>query len=783
MHHQDLGLPLLSLNLCLALISSDALSQAVPTSEQLPPTKHIGRTTARDSSDYRRVSSAAQRTLRVIADRPAPTFAVTADFDWEMEPRFGLDVNQNRIPDLPNTAEYTLGLLPDACATTNCNAVIPLFNVTFTARAGLTAPSPGQTFFKWRIDGVGTTFQAEANSASSRWTTKLPEGKYHVTLTVYRATGGRGNQPVGVLAQKSVASTIVVEDILIASIGDSFSSGEGNPERVRGQIVGQGAAWADDGSMNANSVVNQRHRRAHRSTLAWPAQVALAVEQADPHTSVTFVSVATTGATISHLLTQGVGAEHEPLPSGGMLGQLTELKSIIGNRRIDLLTISIGINDIGFAKVIAAYLLGNEPSVFADNAGARQNFARAAPHEQRTAIVNAANSGAWNAVLDGGCTDCIGINNLPSQYGSLASDLEARFPGQILNVTVVSYPDATGERSGNSTVWCQKIVDDMINTSTGVLLNFATGIPGNIVGLVTPDTEIGGKEQQSMVEEILNPLNRTVEIEATRSGWNAVSVQHQFADGHGYCAAWPNMRPGTAYYFALGNPFPGSVPPSDQITSWFRTARQSNVVQGPLATCAGGNQPFFCIEAAIKTLGTIHPNELGHQAVKSVVLRGIVLPVDIPGLGLHDTDDQLGEARTTPPPPQDFLFERSDVDVFRVDTSTLSDRPRNAVAAGSPKLGITVSVSSSSISRLNPRIRLYDTQGTMISEIVGQHRPLTTLTHSLAGGDDQFIVAISADTNSTYDILDGTGDSGGKPGPYRLTFRKTRDSNVILPTP
>jgi hypothetical protein len=693
------------------------------------------------------------------------------DFDWEMEPRFGLDANHNNIPDLPNTAEYALNLAAGACATpaTNCLSLLPKFNVTFTASATVLPgglPTGAQMVYKWELDGVDFQYHTDTLQSSDKWTTVLAEGAYNVTITGYVASGIQNSAPVAVQASKTVSGQIRVEDILIVSIGDSFSSGEANPERFRGQSTNTNALWADDGSGNANSIVNQRHRRAHRSTVAWPAQAALEIEQADRHTSVTFVSVATTGATVARLLSSELGSEDEPLPPGGMPGQLAELKSIVNGRRVDLLLISIGINDIGFGSIVRAYLFGHENSTVAAQMGATQSYARSVPYNQRQAVIAAAKTGNFSSVLSDPCQGCIGLNGLPSAYASLNAELTRRFPGQIQNVTVVSYPDATGKRSGQSVIWCDKIVDDLITTGASVF--------SRVFGFAMPDAEIGGLEEESMVTSILNPLNTAVADEAAKQGWLVVRVQDLFADGHGYCAGYPRLSPG-AYYFALGNPFPNKVPPSAPDDSWFRTSSQSNVVQGPLASCApSGFRPVLCVKAASETLGTLHPNELGHQAVKYEVLRSVALPVDILGIGLHDADDQLDEAQTAPPPPLAMIDRPTDVDLYRVDTSTLrlptGSRPGTVTQA--PAFLATVTISPNNVSKLNPRIRLYDTQGMMLTEVVGRHRPTTTLSYPLTSGDRTLIVAISADTNSTYDVFTGEGDTAGTPGAYQLTFAK-----------
>ncbi len=84
------------------------------------------------------------------------------------------------------------------------------------------------------------------------------------------------------------------------------------------------AVWQDDGC--------------HRSAKAAPARAALALEQADPRTSVTFVHVACSGAK-----TGGVSG-----------GQTDSAVLLIGTREVDAVLLSIGGNDAGFADIATA---------------------------------------------------------------------------------------------------------------------------------------------------------------------------------------------------------------------------------------------------------------------------------------------------------------------------------------------------------------------------------------------------------------------------------------------
>lgn len=117
--------------------------------------------------------------------------------------------------------------------------------------------------------------------------------------------------------------------------------------------------------------------RCHRSMISGQARAALAIEQADPHTSVTLVHLACTGATIKDgligeyggtdninpilepLLYQAINSSYTGLPEQPKIaGQIAKAVEKIGNREADAIVISIGGNDIGFAKIIEKCVLG-----------------------------------------------------------------------------------------------------------------------------------------------------------------------------------------------------------------------------------------------------------------------------------------------------------------------------------------------------------------------------------------------------------------------------------------
>jgi hypothetical protein len=89
--------------------------------------------------------------------------------------------------------------------------------------------------------------------------------------------------------------TVNPRDYLVVSMGDSYGSGEGNPDVAQkfatDPIFGHQLPWIQRGP-------RWEDKRCHRSAKAGPAQAALQMEGADPHSSVTFLSFACSGANV-----------------------------------------------------------------------------------------------------------------------------------------------------------------------------------------------------------------------------------------------------------------------------------------------------------------------------------------------------------------------------------------------------------------------------------------------------------------------------------------------------
>ena len=142
----------------------------------------------------------------------------------------------------------------------------------------------------------------------------------------------------------------------------------------------EGGAYMPDWNVLKNSVNGTHgmfweHQTAHRSAYTHSSQLALYLERRDPKSSVTYVNLAQSGATIEEgLLGRYPGvveiADFGDLSNrmtdfiprrGGQLGhlpQMNQFESLVGSRSADHVYLSVGGNDVGFANAITVLLPG-----------------------------------------------------------------------------------------------------------------------------------------------------------------------------------------------------------------------------------------------------------------------------------------------------------------------------------------------------------------------------------------------------------------------------------------
>jgi lysophospholipase L1-like esterase len=256
-------------------------------------------------------------------------------------------------------------------------------------------------------------------------------------------------------APQKVTAEIMVRDIFIAGLGDSIASGEGNPDRpialsdegfcFRSYLGTAGAqyyrpsragykggraceapdslqVWQRQSALWQNSAC-------HRSLYSYQTRTALALAVQNPHIAVTYLPLACTGATIPDGLFGAQRARECP-PSksaspcqGTVNSQLDELRVAVTaakrrqpDRKLDLVLLSIGANDINFSGLVA--------DVIVDTATERGLF-------RRTGVMGSVDDS--RAAL---------ARELPQSFGKLREALKP-LVGDMSHVVYVSYANPT----------------------------------------------------------------------------------------------------------------------------------------------------------------------------------------------------------------------------------------------------------------------------------------------------------------------------------------------------
>lgn len=203
--------------------------------------------------------------------------------------------------------------------------------------------------WRWRLErSDGTVVQRVRNRANigpeacqAKLTAPEP-GRYRVHLTLELTDG-----------EQTASRSFRIRDRLVVSIGDSYASGQGNPD----QPDRHNPVWVEP--------------KAYRSFRTGPALAAKDWENRVEGDLVTFLTFATSGAEINKGLLHpqhgrrsrlGLGRpfENPYLDRRGWqtVGQLEEAKRTVGDRSIDALILSIGGNDIGFSDGLIGLALG-----------------------------------------------------------------------------------------------------------------------------------------------------------------------------------------------------------------------------------------------------------------------------------------------------------------------------------------------------------------------------------------------------------------------------------------
>jgi lysophospholipase L1-like esterase len=256
-------------------------------------------------------------------------------------------------------------------------------------------------------------------------------------------------------APQRVTTEIMVRDLFIAGLGDSIASGEGNPDRpialsdegfcfryYLGTAAAQyyrpsRAGYKGGRACEAPDSLQVWQRQSalwfnspcHRSLYSYQTRTALALAVQYPHIAVTYLPLACTGATIPEGLLGGQRARECPPTksaancSGTVNAQLDELRAAVTaakrrqpDRKLDLILLSIGANDINFSGLVA--------DVIVDTPTERALFRR---------------SGVMGSVED---SRAALARDLPQGFAKLREALKP-LVGDLSHVVYVSYANPT----------------------------------------------------------------------------------------------------------------------------------------------------------------------------------------------------------------------------------------------------------------------------------------------------------------------------------------------------
>ncbi len=469
-----------------------------------------------------------------------------------------------------------------------------------------------------------------------------------VRLSVPYPHGAKVTVEVG--GRRVAESEIVVEDLFIVGMGDSFGSGEGNPDRpVRfsrertadyGHLsrdvelagyparIGEWRMIGDTRFIEGNA--RWLDQACHRSLYSYQLRAALQLAVEDPLRAVTYVGFACSGAEITTGLflrykgnewvphppdlsqisaiaeeqCAGMGAPAHELPEAYHIsGQIPDLKGglvlrkceIEHARKIDLLFVSIGGNDIGFSRLVANAVLKDE-SVLKRLGGWFGH------------VFNAQQANAQ-------------IANLPARYKSLnrAFHYILHIPwDENDRIVLTAYPGMS-------------ILDDGKSVC-----------PTGQAGMdVLPAFELSQRRAREG-EEAARKLNREMAKAARNYGWTFVDGHRAAFLGRGICAGFSEVSFSTADDLRLPRfvdnrwvPYnPADYRAYISRQRWFRTPNDAFMtgnfhVVGSLIPSVLKNQNLVWTQLLLAATysGAFHPTAEGQAAIADAVVdraRGVI---------------------------------------------------------------------------------------------------------------------------------------------------------------
>jgi lysophospholipase L1-like esterase len=264
----------------------------------------------------------------------------------------------------------------------------------------------------------------------------------------------------------AIPATSFAQDLLIVNIGDSMASGEGNPN----SFGPGGAVWTNAPCHRSNN--NGRRFASNRINSM-------------SGVSTDYFDFACSGASINAgilgpQVTDQPDANNVVMPP--QIDRVVNLQQSLNNRQIDILMISIGVNDANFAPVVSDCLLPDDCRT-----GSQMNSARATI-----------------------------ANLLAARYDQLGAAIRQRL--NVRHVYITEYPNLVTRK--NATDFC------------GGFNDFFPAVAELGGGLMSGISEA---ESAFALANFIRPLNDKIQEAASRNGWRYISGPEDTFSTHGFC--------------------------------------------------------------------------------------------------------------------------------------------------------------------------------------------------------------------------------------------------------
>ncbi len=448
--------------------------------------------------------------------------------------------------------------------------------------------------------------------------------------------------------QRVAQSRVVVEDLFIVGMGDSFASGEGNPDLpirfsreraidygdAKEQLAGYPARVGSWRKIGDSEFIDNNARwldqACHRSIYSNQLRAALQLAVEEPHRAVTFVGVACSGAEVTAgLFLRYKGNEWVPnppelsqisavaeaqcgrhpapfqdLPEAYHLnGRIPELKGglvlrkceLERARKIDILMLSVGGNDIGFARLVANAVLADQSIL--------------------------KKLGGWFGEVHGASEAAEKLAAMPDRYKALRRALHnlLHIPwGESDRVILTAYP------------------------GLALLEDGRTICPDGRAGMdVLPDFVLSAEKTREG-GQAADRLHAIMQASARENGWSFVEAHRRLFLGRGLCAGFSDNSFSTADDLRLPRRINGTWEPYNPADyrayaprrRWFRTPNDAFLtgnfhVSGSLLHQVLRSQTlsWFQLLLASTYSGAFHPTAEGQAAMADAVVeraRGII---------------------------------------------------------------------------------------------------------------------------------------------------------------